>query len=163
MSFLTKIFGSRNDRILRKLRKQVAKINKMEPAFEALSDDKLRAKTDEFRSRLANGETLQQLLPEAFATVREAGKRVLGMRHFDVQLIGGMVLHQGKITEMKTGEGKTLVATCPVYLNALAGHGVHVITVNDYLAKRDRDQMSRLYGFLGLSSGVILNGLPTEQ
>ena len=121
MSFLTKIFGSRNERILRRLRKQVAKINKMEPAFEALSDDELRAKTEEFRSRLANGETLQQLLPEAFATVREAGKRVLGMRHFDVQLIGGMVLTNRCIAEMRTGEGKTLTATLPCYLMALEG------------------------------------------
>ena len=123
MSFLTKIFGSRNERILRRLRKQVAKINKMEPAFEALSDDELRAKTDEFRSRLANGETLQQLLPEAFATVREAGKRVLGMRHFDVQLIGGMVLTNRCIAEMRTGEGKTLTATLPCYLMALRRRG----------------------------------------
>ena len=160
---LKKIFGTKNDREVKALRKIVDQINALEPEYEKLSDEDLRHKTDIFKERLANGETLDDILIEAFATVREASKRVLGLRHYDVQLIGGIVLHQGKITEMKTGEGKTLVATCPVYLNALAGKGVHVITVNDYLAKRDRDQMSRLYGFLGLSSGVILNGLPTEQ
>ena len=160
---LKKIFGTKNDREVKALRKIVDQINALEPEYEKLSDEDLRHKTDIFKERLANGETLDDILVEAFATVREASKRVLGLRHYDVQLIGGIVLHQGKITEMKTGEGKTLVATCPVYLNALAGKGVHVITVNDYLAKRDRDQMSRLYGFLGLSSGVILNGLPTEQ
>ena len=160
---LKKIFGTKNDREVKALTKIVDQINALEPEYEKLSDEDLRHKTDIFKERLANGETLDDILVEAFATVREASKRVLGLRHYDVQLIGGIVLHQGKITEMKTGEGKTLVATCPVYLNALAGKGVHVITVNDYLAKRDRDQMSRLYGFLGLSSGVILNGLPTEQ
>ena len=160
---LKKIFGTKNDREVKALRKIVDQINALEPEYEKLSDEDLRHKTDIFKERLANGETLDDILVEAFATVREASKRILGLRHYDVQLIGGIVLHQGKITEMKTGEGKTLVATCPVYLNALAGKGVHVITVNDYLAKRDRDQMSRLYGFLGLSSGVILNGLPTEQ
>ena len=160
---LKKIFGTKNDREIKALTKEVEKINALESEYEKLSDDDLKNKTNIFKERLQNGETLDDILVEAFATVREASKRVLGLRHYDVQLIGGMVLHQGKITEMKTGEGKTLVATCPVYLNALAGHGVHVITVNDYLAKRDRDQMSRLYGFLGLSSGVILNGLPTEQ
>ena len=160
---LKKIFGTKNDREIKALTKEVEKINALESEYEKLSDEDLKNKTNIFRERLQNGETLDDILVEAFATVREASKRILGLRHYDVQLIGGMVLHQGKITEMKTGEGKTLVATCPVYLNALAGHGVHVITVNDYLAKRDRDQMSRLYGFLGLSSGVILNGLPTEQ
>ena len=160
---LKKIFGTKNDREIKALTKEVEKINALESEYEKLSDEDLKNKTNIFKERLQNGETLDDILVEAFATVREASKRVLGLRHYDVQLIGGMVLHQGKITEMKTGEGKTLVATCPVYLNALAGHGVHVITVNDYLAKRDRDQMSRLYGFLGLSSGVILNGLPTEQ
>ena len=160
---LKKIFGTKNDREIKALTKEVEKINALESEYEKLSDEDLKNKTNIFRERLKNGETLDDILVEAFATVREASKRILGLRHYDVQLIGGMVLHQGKITEMKTGEGKTLVATCPVYLNALAGHGVHVITVNDYLAKRDRDQMSRLYGFLGLSSGVILNGLPTEQ
>ena len=160
---LKKIFGTKNDREIKALTKEVEKINALESEYEKLSDEELKNKTNIFKERLQNGETLDDILVEAFATVREASKRVLGLRHYDVQLIGGMVLHQGKITEMKTGEGKTLVATCPVYLNALSGHGVHVITVNDYLAKRDRDQMSRLYGFLGLSSGVILNGLPTEQ
>ena len=160
---LKKIFGTKNDREIKALTKEVEKINALESEYEKLSDEELKNKTNIFKERLQNGETLDDILVEAFATVREASKRILGLRHYDVQLIGGIVLHQGKITEMKTGEGKTLVATCPVYLNALAGHGVHVITVNDYLAKRDRDQMSRLYGFLGLSSGVILNGLPTEQ
>ncbi|WP_335982127.1 preprotein translocase subunit SecA [Fusobacterium polymorphum] len=160
---LKKIFGTKNDREIKALTKEVEKINALESEYEKLSDEELKNKTNIFKERLQNGETLDDILVEAFAAVREASKRILGLRHYDVQLIGGMVLHQGKITEMKTGEGKTLVATCPVYLNALAGHGVHVITVNDYLAKRDRDQMSRLYGFLGLSSGVILNGLPTEQ
>ena len=162
-SLLKKIFGTKNDREIKALTKEVEKINALESEYEKLSDEDLKNKTNIFKERLKNGETLDDILVEAFATVREASKRVLGLRHYDVQLIGGIVLHQGKITEMKTGEGKTLVATCPVYLNALAGHGVHVITVNDYLAKRDRDQMSRLYGFLGLSSGVILNGLPTDQ
>lgn len=162
-SLLKKIFGTKNDREIKALTKEVEKINALESEYEKLSDEDLKNKTNIFKERLQNGETLDDILVEAFATVREASKRVLGLRHYDVQLIGGIVLHQGKITEMKTGEGKTLVATCPVYLNALSGHGVHVITVNDYLAKRDRDQMSRLYGFLGLSSGVILNGLPTEQ
>ena len=160
---LKKIFGTKNDREIKALTKEVEKINALESEYEKLSDEDLQNKTNIFKEKLQNGETLDDILIEAFATVREASKRVLGLRHYDVQLIGGIVLHQGKITEMKTGEGKTLVATCPVYLNALAGHGVHVITVNDYLAKRDRDQMSRLYGFLGLSSGVILNGLPTDQ
>ncbi|MFZ8015144.1 preprotein translocase subunit SecA [Fusobacterium watanabei] len=160
---LKKIFGTKNDREIKALTKEVEKINALESEYKKLSDEDLKNKTNIFKERLKNGETLDDILVEAFATVREASKRVLGLRHYDVQLIGGIVLHQGKITEMKTGEGKTLVATCPVYLNALAGHGVHVITVNDYLAKRDRDQMSRLYGFLGLSSGVILNGLPTDQ
>ena len=143
---LKKIFGTKNDREIKALTKEVEKINALESEYEKLSDEELKNKTNIFKERLQNGETLDDILVEAFATVREASKRVLGLRHYDVQLIGGIVLHQGKITEMKTGEGKTLVATCPVYLNALAGHGVHVITVNDYLAKRDRDQMSRLYG-----------------
>ncbi|MCB1609271.1 MAG: preprotein translocase subunit SecA, partial [Xanthomonadales bacterium] len=144
-TLLTKIFGSRNDRTVRRLRKQVAKINALEPEFEALSDDALRGKTAEFRSRLEAGETLDQLLPEAFAAVREAAKRTLGLRHYDVQLIGGMVLHQGRIAEMRTGEGKTLVATLPVYLNALPAKGVHVVTVNDYLARRDSGWMGPVY------------------
>ncbi|MDD7392293.1 MAG: preprotein translocase subunit SecA [Fusobacterium gastrosuis] len=161
-ALLKKIFGTRNDREIKSLTKVVHKINALEPEYEKLSDDDLKDKTRIFKERLTKGETLDDILVEAFATVREASKRVLGLRHYDVQLIGGIVLHQGKITEMKTGEGKTLVATCPVYLNALTGKGVHVITVNDYLAKRDRDQMSRLYGFLGLSSAAILNGLSTQ-
>ena len=160
---LTQIFGSRNDRLLKQYRRVVEKINALEPQFEALSDEQLRAKTLEYKDRLAKGETLEQLLPEAFATVREGGKRVLKMRHFDVQLIGGMVLHNGKIAEMRTGEGKTLVATLPVYLNALTGKGVHVVTVNDYLARRDAEWMGRLYNFLGLTVGVNLPQMPREE
>jgi len=154
---LKKIFGSRNDRLVRQYSQKVRRINELEPEISALSDEALRGKTDEFRQRLAQGETLDALLPEAFAVVREAGKRVHGMRHFDVQLIGGMVLHDGKISEMRTGEGKTLMATLPAYLNALAGKGVHVITVNDYLASRDADWMGRIYGFLGLTTGCNLS------
>jgi preprotein translocase subunit SecA len=158
-----KIIGSRNERILRRLQKVVAQINAHEAAITALSDNALRVKTAEFRDRLGKGEALDALLPEAFAVVREAGRRVLGMRHFDVQLIGGMVLHQGKIAEMRTGEGKTLVATLAAYLNALPGHGVHVVTVNDYLAKRDAEWMGRLYSALGLRTGVILSTLPPSE
>ena len=154
---LTKIFGSRNERLIKQYRRQVAAINKLEPAMEALSDAELQAKTQEFRDRIAKGATTDELLTEAFAVVREASKRVLGMRHFDVQLIGGMVLNDGKIAEMRTGEGKTLTATLAVYLNALAGKGVHVVTVNDYLVSRDADWMGRLYNWLGLSVGKILS------
>lgn len=154
---LTKIFGSRNERLIKQYRRQVAAINKLEPAMEALSDAELQAKTQEFRDRIAKGATTDELLTEAFAVVREASKRVLGMRHFDVQLIGGMVLNDGKIAEMRTGEGKTLTATLAVYLNALAGKGVHVVTVNDYLASRDADWMGRLYHWLGLSVGKIFS------
>ena len=154
---LTKIFGSRNERLIKQYRRQGAAINKLEPAMEALSDAELQAKTQEFRDRIAKGATTDELLTEAFAVVREASKRVLGMRHFDVQLIGGMVLNDGKIAEMRTGEGKTLTATLAVYLNALAGKGVHVVTVNDYLASRDADWMGRLYHWLGLSVGKILS------
>ncbi|MDX1497061.1 MAG: preprotein translocase subunit SecA, partial [Salinisphaeraceae bacterium] len=161
--FFTRIFGSRNQRLVRKLQRQVDSINALEPEFEALSDEQLRAKTEEFRQRLADGAGLDDILPEAFATVREAGKRVLNMRHFDVQLIGAMVLHQGKIAEMKTGEGKTLVATLAVYLNALPGKGVHVVTVNDYLAGRDADWMGQIYRFLGMEVGVIRSGQPAEE
>src|SRR5262245_23849337 len=143
-----KIFGTSNDRKLKIYRPSVEAINELEPELAALTDAELRARTDAFRKRLADGEALDDLLVEAFATVREAAKRTLGQRHFDVQLIGGMVLHQGKISEMKTGEGKTLVATLPVYLNALTGRGVHVVTVNDYLAKRDAEWMGRIYKFL---------------
>jgi len=159
---LSKIFGSRNERLIKRLRKQVTQINELESQLEALSDDALRAKTEEFRKRLADGTKLDDLLPEAFAVVREAARRVLGMRHFDVQCIGGMVLHSGKIAEMKTGEGKTLVTTLAVYLNALPAKGVHVITVNDYLAKRDAEWMGRLYNFLGLSVGTIVAGMDTD-
>jgi len=158
-SIARKLFGSANDRNLKPLKMRVNRINALEPMTEALSDTALRAKTDEFRKRLSDGATLDSLLEEAFAVVREASKRTLGMRHFDVQLMGGMVLHQGDIAEMRTGEGKTLVATLAVYLNALAGDGVHVITVNDYLAKRDAEWMGQLYGFLGLTTGVIIHGV----
>ncbi|HEX8954925.1 MAG TPA: preprotein translocase subunit SecA [Burkholderiaceae bacterium] len=159
MSFLTKIFGSRNQRLIKQYQKIVRQINALEPAMEALSDAELQAKTPELKGRYAKGETLDDLLPEAFAVCREAGKRVLKMRHFDVQLIGGMVLHYGKIAEMATGEGKTLMATLPAYLNALSGKGVHVVTVNDYLAERDAEWMGRLYGWLGLTTGVNLSRL----
>ena len=157
MSFLTKIFGSRNQRLLKQYQKTVRQINALEPQMEALSDTALQAKTAEFKARFAKGETLDSLLPEAFAVCREASKRVHKMRHFDVQLIGGMVLHYGKIAEMRTGEGKTLMATLAAYLNALSGKGVHVVTVNDYLAQRDADSMGKLYGWLGLTTGVILS------
>ena len=160
---LKSIFGSRNDRLLKTYRKQVERINALEPAMEALSDEALQAKTAEFRTRLAGGETLDALLPEAFAVVREASKRVLGMRHFDVQLVGGMVLHYGKIAEMRTGEGKTLVSTLPAYLNALAGTGVHIVTVNDYLARRDADWMGQLHRWLGLDVGCNLAQLSSEE
>jgi preprotein translocase subunit SecA len=159
---LKKIFGSRNDRLIKQYSQTVKRINAFEPAMQALTDEQLQAKTDEFRQRHANGESLDDLLPEAFAVVREAGKRVLGMRHFDVQMIGGMVLHYGKIAEMRTGEGKTLVGTLPAYLNAISGKGVHVITVNDYLATRDSEWMGRLHRFLGLSVGVNLSQMDHE-
>ncbi len=162
MGLLEAIFGTKNDREIKKMRKIVDKINALEPEYEKLSDEELRGKTEEFKKRLAEGQTLDDILVEAFAVVREGSKRVLRMRHYDVQLIGGIVLHEGKITEMKTGEGKTLVATTAIYLNALTGKGVHVITVNDYLAQRDREQMGQLYSFLGLTSGVIINGLDNE-
>ena len=157
------VFGSANDRSLKAYQRRVPQINALEPAMQALSDSDLAAKTVEFRTRLAAGETLDQLLPEAFAVVREASRRILGMRHFDVQLIGGMALHDGKIAEMKTGEGKTLVATLAVYLNAVSGRGVHVVTVNDYLASRDAEWMGQIYKFLGLTVGVIVHGLDDEQ
>src|SRR5258706_4466641 len=185
--FVTRIIGTRNARILKKLTPLVEQIGSHEKALEALSDDALRAKTPEFKARLAAGEMLDDLLPEAFAVVREAAKRVLGMRHYDVQMIGGIILHRGILTEMRTGEGKTLVATLPAYLNALTGKGVHVVTVNDFLAQRDsvgdarylgpgeyemkKEAMRRgnflsmgnLYGFLGLSVGCIVHGLTTEE
>jgi preprotein translocase subunit SecA len=160
---LKKIFGSRNDRLIRQYSQTVRAISAFEPKIQALSDEELRGKTDEFRQRIAAGETLAALQPEAFAVVREAGKRVHGMRHFDMQMVGGMVLHDGKIAEMRTGEGKTLTATLPVYLNALSGKGVHVITVNDYLASRDSDWMGRIYRFLGLSVGCNLSQMPHDQ
>ena len=163
-NLLSKIFGSRNDRLLKQMYRDVAQINALEAKFVALSDEQLRAKTDEYRQRLKGGASVDSLLAEAFATVREAGKRVLNMRHFDTQLIGGMVLHSGKISEMATGEGKTLVATLPVYLNALSGEGVHVVTVNDYLARRDAEWMGKLYNFLGMTVGVVVPGLdPTQK
>lgn len=163
LSLLKKIFGSQNDRLLKQLRRQVNQINALEPQMQALSDAELRAKTDDFRARVQAGATLDSLLLEAFAVVREAGVRVFGMRHFDVQLIGGMVLHSGKIAEMRTGEGKTLMATLPVYLNALSGRGVHVVTVNDYLARRDAQWMGRLYNYLGLTVGVVVPQQSNEE
>ena len=163
ISTVKKIFGTRNDRELKRMRKVVARINALEEAMQALEDNALRAKTDEFRSRLSEGEKLEQLLPEAFAVVREAGVRAVGMRHFDVQLIGGMTLHDGKIAEMRTGEGKTLVATLPAYLNALPDHSVHLVTVNDYLAGRDAAWMGPLYEFLGLTVGVVRSGQSAEE
>jgi preprotein translocase subunit SecA len=158
-----KLFGSRNDRLVKQYAQKVNQINALEPAMQALTDDELKAKTAEFKQRYINGETLDQLLPEAFAVVREGSRRILGMRHFDVQMIGGMVLNAGKISEMRTGEGKTLVATLPAYLNALSGKGVHVITVNDYLAKRDAEWMGRLYQFLGLTIGINLSQMPNDE
>ncbi len=162
-SVMKRVFGSSNDRRLKSYRPKVAAINALEPEFEALSDEQLRAKTDTFRAELAAGKTLEDILAPAFATVREAAKRTLKQRHFDVQLIGGLVLHEGAIAEMRTGEGKTLVATMPVYLNALAGEGVHVVTVNDYLARRDAEWMGQIYKFLGMSVGVIVHGLDDEE
>jgi preprotein translocase subunit SecA len=158
-----KLFGSANERRIRSYQPRVDEINALEKELEALSNDALKARTDDFKKQVAGGASLDDLLVPAFATVREAAKRTLGQRHFDVQLIGGMILHEGKIAEMKTGEGKTLVATLPVYLNAIAGRGVHVVTVNDYLAKRDAEWMGQIYNFLGLSVGVIVHGLDDEQ
>src|SRR5487761_513488 len=160
---LAKIFGTRNEREVKRMRPMVAAINELEPGLQQLSDTELAQRTVAFREQLAQGAPLDDLLIPAFATVREAGRRVLNMRHFDVQLIGGVVLHRGKIAEMKTGEGKTLVATLPVYLNALAGKGVHVVTVNDYLAHRDSDWMGRIYKFLGLTVGVIVHDLDDQE
>ena len=158
-----KFFGSANDRRVRKYQPRVDAINALEPELAALSDEALRARTAAFKQQIADGASLDDVLVPAFATVREAAKRTIGQRHFDVQLVGGMILHEGKISEMKTGEGKTLVATLPVYLNALAGRGVHVVTVNDYLAKRDAEWMGAIYKFLGLTVGVIVHGLDDEQ
>jgi len=162
-NFLTKLFGSRNDRLLKQYRKTVERINGLEAQLEKLGDDELRAKTEEFKQRVAGGESLDALLPEAFAVVREASKRVMKMRHFDVQMVGGLALHNGKVAEMRTGEGKTLTATLPVYLNALTGKGVHVVTVNDYLASRDAQWMGKLYNFLGLTVGINLPQMQREE
>src|SRR5579863_6117918 len=160
---LAKIFGTKNKREIKAIQPIIAAINDLEPAIQQLSDIDLAAKTIEFKEKLAQGATLDDLLVEAFAVVREAGRRVLNMRHFDVQLIGGMVLHHGRIAEMKTGEGKTLVATLPVYLNSLSGRGVHVVTVNDYLAKRDSEWMGRIYKGLGMTVGVIVHDLDDDE
>src|SRR5436309_34939 len=162
-TLLAKVVGTQNERELKRLRPIVGQVNAFEASIQALSDDRLRAKTAEFRERFAQGATLDDLLPESFAVVREAGRRVLNMRHFDVQLIGGMVLHRGKIAEMKTGEGKTLVATLPAYLNALDGKGVHIVTVNDYLARRDSEWMGKIYRFLGMTVGVIQHDLTDAE
>ncbi|HEX5439376.1 MAG TPA: DEAD/DEAH box helicase, partial [Ktedonobacterales bacterium] len=163
MSFINKVFGDPNEKELRRLRPIVEQINALEEEMMALSDEELRERTADFKEELANGATLDDILPEAFAVVREASRRAIGMRHFDVQLIGGIVLHQGKIAEMRTGEGKTLVATLPAYLNALTGKGVHIVTVNDYLAQRDRDWMGKIFEFLGLTVGVILTTMQPQS
>jgi len=157
------LFGSRNDRIIKKLKQRVNRINQLEPELQTLDDEQLKNKTDEFRQRYADGESLEQLLDEAFAVCREASVRTLGMRHYDVQLIGGMILHNNQITEMRTGEGKTLVATLAAYLNAISGQGVHIVTVNDYLAERDAEWMGQIYNFLGLSVGVVLSTMDYDQ
>src|SRR5258707_2779167 len=162
-SLARSLFGSANERKVKPLMGAVPKINALEPRFQAMSDAELAAMTPAFRERLEKGEALDDLLPEAFAVVREASKRTLGQRHFDVQLVGGIVLHRGNISEMKTGEGKTLVATLPSYLNALAGEGVHVVTVNDYLARRDSEWMGQIYRFLGMTVGVIVHGLDDNE
>ncbi|MDA1235694.1 MAG: preprotein translocase subunit SecA, partial [Acidobacteria bacterium] len=160
---LAKVFGTANDREMKRLQPFVDEINELEPSISALTDEQLQAKTPELKARLEAGETLDDILPDAFAVCREAGKRVLKMRHYDVQLIGGVVLHQGKIAEMKTGEGKTLVATLAVYLNALSGKGVHVVTVNEYLARRDAEWMGRVHEYLGLTVGVVVSGATHEE
>ncbi|MFA7465537.1 MAG: preprotein translocase subunit SecA, partial [Syntrophales bacterium] len=163
LNLLTKIVGSKNDRELKRLSVILDEVNRFEPSIIRLSDEGLRAKTGYFREKLANGTSLEDVLPEAFAVAREAARRTLLMRPFDVQVIGGLVLHEGKIAEMKTGEGKTLAATMPVYLNALTGRGVHVVTVNDYLARRDAEWMGPIYRFLGLSVGIIVHGMSDEE
>ena len=162
-NFFKKVFGTRNDREIKRLQKTVSVINSLEPEIQGLSDDGLRSKTDEFKQRLEGGTSLESLLPEAFAVVREAAMRTLGMRHFDVQLIGGMALHSGRIAEMRTGEGKTLAATLPAYLNALTGDGVHIVTVNDYLARRDASWMGAIFDFLGMETGVVVPGMSPEE
>ena len=163
MGLMTKLFGTYSDRELKAIYPLVDKVEALEDEYRALTDAQLRAKTDEFKERYAQGESLDDLLPEAFATVREAADRVLGLRPYRVQLVGGVVLHQGRIAEMKTGEGKTLVATLPAYLNALTGKGVHIVTVNDYLAKRDSEWMGKVHRFLGLKVGLIIHGLNTKE
>ncbi|MBQ1457252.1 MAG: DEAD/DEAH box helicase, partial [Butyrivibrio sp.] len=163
MSLLDKIIGTHSERELKRIAPIVDKIESLRPAMQALTDEELRAKTDEFKKRLADGETSDDIMPEAYAVVREAGKRVLGMEHFRVQLIGGIILHQGRIAEMRTGEGKTLVATLPSYLDALEGKGCHVVTVNDYLAKRDAEWMGKIHEFLGLTVGIVLNGMNSDE
>ena len=163
MGLFSKIFGTYSEKEIKRITPIVEKINSLEPAMEKLTDQELQAKTSEFKRRLEKGETLDNILPEAFAVVREASKRVLGLRHFDVQLMGGIILHQGRIAEMKTGEGKTLVATLPLYLNALTGKGTHLVTVNDYLAKYQGEMMGNLYRFLGLSLGLVLSGMRPEE
>ena len=163
MSFVDKLLGNTSESRLKKLAPIVKTINELEPKLRSLSDGELRARTDEFKKRLAGGETLDDILPEAYATVREAAVRTIGQRHFDVQLYGGIVLHQGRIAEMKTGEGKTITETLPAYLNALTGRGVHIVTVNDYLAKRDAAWMGKIYKFLGLSVGCIVHELTNDE
>ncbi|MGE5246772.1 MAG: preprotein translocase subunit SecA, partial [Verrucomicrobiota bacterium] len=162
-NLLKKVFGTQNERTLNRIRPVVERINALEADVSGLPDDRLVARIAAFRERAGNGEPLDDLLPEVFAVVREAGKRVLNMRHFDVQLVGGVVLHEGRIAEMRTGEGKTLVATLPIVLNALTGRGVHLVTVNDYLARRDAEWMGQLYRFLGLSVGVIVHGMDDAE
>ncbi|PWB61302.1 MAG: preprotein translocase subunit SecA, partial [Deltaproteobacteria bacterium] len=162
-NLLKKMFGTQNERVLERIGHVVRRINELEPQAAALPDDRLAARAAEFRQRIANGEPLDAILPEVFATVREVSRRVLSMRHFDVQLVGGVVLHEGKIAEMRTGEGKTLVATLPIVLNALTGRGVHLVTVNDYLARRDADWMGGIYRFLGMSVGVIVHGMDDDE
>ncbi|MBO5909409.1 MAG: DEAD/DEAH box helicase, partial [Clostridia bacterium] len=163
MSILKKLFGNYSEKELKRVKPLEQKVLELEEEYRNLSDEELRAKTDEFKARVKSGETLDDILPEAFAACREAGDRVLGMRHFPVQIIGGIILHQGRISEMRTGEGKTLVATLPAYLNALSGKGVHIVTVNDYLAKRDSEWMGKIYRFLGLSVGLIVHGMSNEE
>ena len=163
MGLIEKIFGTHSENELKRIYPIVDRIDALEPEIQVLSDQELKDKTREFKQRLSDGETLDDILPEAYAVVREAAKRSLGMRHYRVQLIGGIILHQGRIAEMRTGEGKTLVSTLPAYLNALSGKGVHIVTVNDYLAKRDAEWMGKVHEFLGLTVGVVLNGMENEE
>ena len=163
MNFIEKVFGTHSDRELKRIMPLVDKVEALRPTMQALTDEQLRAKTQEYKDRLANGETLDDLLPEAYATVREGAKRAIGLEHYRVQIIGGIILHQGRIAEMRTGEGKTLVSTLPAYLNALEGKGVHIVTVNDYLAKRDAEWMGKVHEFLGLTVGVVLNDMDNDE